>query len=75
MDYNLSDSSDHGIFQAKILEWVAISFSRGLSWPRDQTQVSYIAGRRLTIWAIREAQECSNYSTIALISHSSKVML
>ena len=33
-------SSVHGIFQARILEWVAISFSRGSSWPRDRTQVS-----------------------------------
>ena len=38
-------SSVHGVFQARILEWVAISFSRGSSWPRDQTQVSCIAGR------------------------------
>ena len=38
-------SSIHGILQAEILEWVAISFSRGSSRPRDQTQVSHIAGR------------------------------
>ena len=38
-------SSVHGIFQARVLEWVAISFSRGSSQPRDQTQVSCIAGR------------------------------
>ena len=37
------------------LEWVAISFSRGSSWPRDWTQVSHIAGRRFTLWATREA--------------------
>ena len=48
-------SSDHGILQARILEWVAIPFSRGSSWPRDQTQVSCIAGRFFTIWATREA--------------------
>ena len=35
-------SSVHGVFQARILEWVAISFSRGSSQPRDQTQISYI---------------------------------
>ena len=40
MDYNLSGCSDHGIFHARILEWVAISFSRGSSQTRDQTQVS-----------------------------------
>ena len=55
MDYSLSDSSVHGIFQASVLEWVAISFSRGSSQPRDQTWVSRIAGRRFTIWATREA--------------------
>ena len=48
-------SSAHGILQARILEWVAIPFSRGSSWPRDGTQVSCIAGRFFTIWAIREA--------------------
>ena len=45
MDYNPPGSSVHGILQARILEWVAISFSRGSSRPRDQTQVSCIAGR------------------------------
>ena len=49
-------SSVHGILQARILEWVAIPFSRGFSWPRDWTQVSCIAGRFFTVWAIREAQ-------------------
>ena len=48
-------SSIHGILQAKILEWFAISFSRGSSWPRDWTQVSCTAGRLFTIWATREA--------------------
>ena len=43
-----------GIFQARVLEWVAISFSRRSSWPRDRTQVSHIVGRHLTIWATRE---------------------
>ena len=38
-------SSVHGIFQARILEWVAISFFWGSSQPRDRTQVSLIAGR------------------------------
>ena len=48
------NSSVHGILQARILEWVAISFSRGSSWPRDWTQVSHIAGRRFNLWATRE---------------------
>ena len=45
MDCSLPGSSLHGIFQARILEWVALSFSGGSSLPRDQTQVSCIAGR------------------------------
>ena len=40
MDYNPPGSSVHGIFQARILEWVAISSSRGSSWPRDESHVS-----------------------------------
>ena len=46
---------ENGISQARILEWVAIPFSRGSSWPRDWTQVSGFAGRVLTIQASREA--------------------
>ena len=46
-----------GIFQARILEWVAMSSSRGPFQPRDQTQVSHIAGRFFTISATREAHE------------------
>ena len=49
MDCSLPGSSVHGIFQARVLEWVAISFSRGSSRPRDRTQVSRIVGRRFTI--------------------------
>ena len=45
----------HGILQARILEWVAILSSRGSSEPRDQTQLSHIAGSFFTIWATREA--------------------
>ena len=45
MDCSLPGSSVHGIVQARILELVAISFSRGYSQPRDQTQVSCIVGR------------------------------
>ena len=47
-------SSVHGIFQARVLEWVAISFSRESSQPRDRTQISRIAGRHFTVWATRE---------------------
>ena len=55
MDCSPPGSSVHGIFQARILEWVAISFSRGSSQPRDRTQVSCITDRRFSIWATREA--------------------
>ena len=55
MDCNPAGSSVCGIFQARILEWVAFPFSRGSSQPRDQTQVSLIAGGFFTCWATREA--------------------
>ena len=49
------DSFVHGIPQARILEWVAFSSSRGSFWPRDRTRVSCIAGRFSTIWTTKEA--------------------
>ena len=55
MDYSLPGSSLHGILQARVLKWVAISFSRGSSQPRDWTQVSCIPGRHFNLWATREA--------------------
>ena len=51
MDCSLPGSSVRGILQARILEWVAISFTRGSSQLRDVTQVFYIAGRFFTHWA------------------------
>ena len=51
MDYTF-----HGILQPRILEWVALSFSRGTSQPRDRTQVFRIGGGFFTSWATREAQ-------------------
>ena len=54
MDCSPPGSSIHGIFQARILEWVAIFFSRRSSPPRDSTQVSRIVGRHFTVWATRE---------------------
>ena len=54
---NPMDYTDPGILQARIQEWVAFPFSRGSSQPRDQTQVSHIAGGFFTSWATREAQE------------------
>jgi len=55
VDCSLPGSSIHGILQARILEWVAISFSRGSSWPRKWTWVSHIVARCFTLWATREA--------------------
>ena len=62
MDCSPPGSSVHGIFQAWILEWVAISFSRGSSWPRDQTLVSHTIGRRFTIQVIREETDMQSTS-------------
>ena len=50
-----------GFSRQELLEWVAISFSRGSSWPRDWIQVSHIAGRCFILWATREAR-CTNES-------------
>ena len=61
MDYSLPASTVHGILQARILQWVAIPFSRGSSQPRGRTGVSCIAGRFFTIWATREADRNVNY--------------
>ena len=49
MDCSLPDSSAHGILQARVLEWVAVSFSRRSSQPRDQTWAFRIAGRHFTV--------------------------
>ena len=63
MDYSLPGSSIHGVFQARVLEWVAISFSRGSSQPRNWTLVSLIAGRCFTVWATRKASH--QFSSVA----------
>ena len=55
MDCSPPGFSVHGILQARILEWVAISFSRRSSWPRDQTHVSLFGRQILYCWATREA--------------------
>ena len=54
MDCNPPGSSVHGILQARILEWGAISLSRSSSLPRDWARVSCMAGRRFTVWATSE---------------------
>ena len=51
---NLPGSYVHAILQARVRKWVSIFSSRGSSQPRDQNQVSCIAGRFFTIWATRE---------------------
>ena len=61
-------SSVFGILQARILEWVAIPFPRESFQPRDQNQVSCIAGRFSTNWAMREAHK-------NVISHKGAVLL
>ena len=55
MDCSLAGSSVHGIFQAIVLEWIVISFSRGSSWPRGRTHVTCIGRQILYHWASREA--------------------
>ena len=61
MDYTV-----YGILQARILEWVAFPFSRGSSQPRDQAQVSRIAGGFFTSWATREAPVNSLKSNVCI---------
>ena len=75
MDCRPPGSSVYRILQARILEWVVISFSRGSSWSRDRTQVSCVAGRFFTVWATREAHlfiylYANTYSEKAMAPHS-----
>ena len=56
--YSPPGSSGHGIFQARMLKWVAITFSRGSFQPRDQTHASCIGRQILYHWATRETQTC-----------------
>jgi len=64
MGHSSPGSSVQGIFQARTLESVAISFSRGSSQPRDQTQVFHVVGRLFTVWATREAHLLTFLSAI-----------
>ena len=66
---NPMDYTVHGILQARILEWVAFPFSRGSSQPRDQSQVSRIAGRFFTSWATREALAPDHQATLSPTGH------
>ena len=67
---SLPGSSVHGLFQARVLEWISISFSRGSSLPRDWTEVSNVVCRCVTIRATREAPE-----TFLLLNKSSLCFL
>ena len=58
MDYGQPGASTYGILQARILKWIAISFSRGSSWPRNQAWVSCVADKFVAHWATREALRC-----------------
>ena len=68
MDCSLPRFSTHGIFQARVLEWVAISFSRGFSQPKDQTWVSRIVGRCFTIWATKLSKNRYRPPTLFFLS-------
>ena len=68
MDCSLPGSSVHGIFQAIVLEWIAISFSRGYCWPRDRTRVSHIVDRCFTVWATREVYMLLNIQELVMDS-------
>ena len=72
MDCSLSGSSIHGILLARVLEWVAISFSRGFSQPRDRTQVSCTAGRR---FAILSQTPYSYINVTSYLFHSSLLLV
>ena len=54
VDYSPQGSSIHGILQARLLGWAAISFSRGSSQPRDRTRISRIAGSGFNLWGTRD---------------------
>ena len=76
MDSSPPSFSIHEILQARILEWAAIPFSRGSSWPRDGTPVSCIVGRCFTVWATREGQkEEQGASQIWLLSPCGGLLL
>ena len=64
--------SVHGILQARILEWVAISFSRGSSQVRDWTQVSCLAGTFFTVWATKKANKWWEIGLIFNLKQDSK---
>ena len=60
MDCSPPGSSVHGVLQARKLAWVAITFFRVSSWPRDWTWISLITGRFFSVWATRKAAMTKN---------------
>ena len=80
MDCSLPDSSVHGILQARILEWVAIPFSRESSQPRDQTHVSCISRQILHAWTASEARlswrqplkQATNHKLVSVLGMKNK---
>ena len=78
MHCSLPGFSVHGILQARIPEWVAISFSRGSSWPRDRSWVSCITGRYFTVWALKSysiPETLLSTLTILLLIHTTLLMV
>ena len=67
MDCSPPGSSVHGIHQARILDWVAVPFSKGFLQLWCRTQVSHIAGGFFTSWATREAQEYTGVGSLFLL--------
>ena len=72
VDCNVLGFSVHGILQARILEWIAISFSRGSSQPRDRIQVSHIGGRRFNL--LMKVKEESGKVGLKLSIQKTKIM-
>ena len=68
MDYSLPGFSIHRIFQARVLEWVAIYFTRGSTWHKDQIWVSRIAGRGVTLRATMSSHMHSQFSSVQFSS-------
>ena len=69
LDYSPPSSSVHGIVQVRILEWLAIPFSRGSSWPRDRSHISWISGRFYTVRPTGEAPySIYSYKILAVFS-------
>ena len=73
VDCSPPGSSIHGFSQARILEWVAISFSRGSSWPRNQTHISLIAGRCFNLWTTRETPPKKAFGNKSIVHPSQSV--